>query len=452
MTESVVILGSTGSIGVSVLDVIRRHRDRYRVAGLSANQNVAVMARQCAEFRPDFAVMADPESAVKLAAEVRDNRTGSSTEIGADADAITAGNATEIAAGADAITDLAGNGADIIVCGIVGAAGLESTLAAVRGGGKILIANKEPLVMLGAQIMREARAAGATVIPIDSEHNAIFQCLPASAVSGVAGVAGVADAITSAADDGSADAITSADAVAGAAAGAVTGADAITGAANAGIARIWLTGSGGPFRELPRGDFATVTPAQACAHPVWDMGAKISVDSATMMNKGLELIEACALFGLGADDIQIVIHPQSVVHSMVEYLDGSIIAQLARPDMRVAIAYALGWPARIASGARPLNLAECGNLAFEAPDYDKFPALGLAQSAARAGGVLPTVMNAANEIAVAAFLAGELRFDRIPVVVEQVMNQAETAEADLESVLAADKNTRRIARRIIGEV
>ena len=394
MTESVVILGSTGSIGVSVLDVIRRHRDRYRVAGLSANQNVAVMARQCAEFRPDFAVMADPESAAKLTAEV-DN------------------NPTEIATGTDAITDLAGNGADIIVCGIVGAAGLASTLAAVRGGGKILIANKEPLVMLGAQIMREARAAGATVIPIDSEHNAVFQCLPASAVSD-------ADAITSATGDG--------------------------------IARIWLTGSGGPFRELPRADFAAVTPAEACAHPVWDMGAKISVDSATMMNKGLELIEACALFGLGADDIQIVIHPQSVVHSMVEYLDGSIIAQLARPDMRVAIAYALGWPQRIASGARPLNLAECGNLAFEAPDYDKFPALGLAQSAARTGGVLPTVMNAANEIAVAAFLAGELRFDRIPVVVEQVMNQHETAEADLESVLAADKNTRQITRRVIGEV
>ena len=434
MTESIVILGSTGSIGVSVLDVIRRHRDRYRVTGLSANQNVAVMARQCAEFRPDFAVMADPESAAKLAAEVRDK----STEIAADADAITTGNATEIAAGADAITDLAGSNADIIVCGIVGAAGLASTLAAVRGGGKILIANKEPLVMLGAQIMREARAAGATVIPIDSEHNAIFQCLPASAVAGK--YATDADAISGGTDN-DADTVTSADA------GADDNAYAITSAA--GIARIWLTGSGGPFRELPRADFATVTPAQACAHPVWDMGAKISVDSATMMNKGLELIEACALFGLGADDIQIVIHPQSVVHSMVEYLDGSIIAQLARPDMRVAIAYALGWPARIASGARPLNLAECGNLAFEAPDYDKFPALGLAQSAARAGGVLPTVMNAANEIAVAAFLAGELRFDRIPVVVEQVMNQHETAEADLESVLAADKNARQIARRVI---
>ena len=426
MTESVVILGSTGSIGVSVLDVIRRHRDRYRVAGLSANQNVAVMARQCAEFRPDFAVMADPESAVKLAAEISDAYTDSATEIGGGADAITSGNATEIAAGADAITDLAGNGADIIVCGIVGAAGLESTLAAVRGGGKILIANKEPLVMLGAQIMREARAAGGTVIPIDSEHNAIFQCLPASVVAGK--YATGADAVSGGTDDD---------------------AYAITSAAADGIARIWLTGSGGPFRELPRADFATVTPAQACAHPVWDMGAKISVDSATMMNKGLELIEACALFGLGADDIQIVIHPQSVVHSMVEYLDGSIIAQLARPDMRVAIAYALGWPARIASGARPLNLAECGNLAFEAPDYDKFPALGLAQSAARAGGVLPTVMNAANEIAVAAFLAGELRFDRIPVVVEQVMNQHETAEADLESVLAADKNAREITRGIV---
>ena len=393
MTDSVVILGSTGSIGVSTLDVIRRHPDKYRVTGLSASENLVAMRRQCAEFTPELAVMANPVAATRLAGELSE-----------------AGRKTQVLGGPEALSELAGCGADIVVCGIVGAAGLRSTLAAVRAGKKVLIANKEPLVMLGRLIMREARDHGATLIPLDSEHNAIFQCLPQNPEHGVC--------------------------------------------AAAGIHRILLTGSGGPFRQLPPEDFSRVTPEQACAHPNWAMGPKISVDSATMMNKGLELIEACALFSVGVSDIEIVIHPQSVVHSMVEYLDGSILAQLGSPDMRVAIANALGWPRRIDSGARRLSLLECARLDFEAPDHRRFPSIGLAREAARTGGTLPAVMNAANEIAVEAFLHNALRFDRIPRVVEQTMEQAVKQAAtgqncDLESVLAADRQARELCRELL---
>ena len=393
MTDSVAILGSTGSIGASTLDVIARHPDRYRVVGLAANRNLDAMRAQCARFKPEVAVMADPAAARQLAGELADTAA-----------------ATRVLGGADALAELAGGGADIVVCGIVGAAGLRSTLAAVRGGKKALIANKEPLVMLGELIMREARAHGATVIPLDSEHNAIFQCLPPAHWNGGNGSA----------------------------------------ARPPGIRKILLTGSGGPFRQLPLGEFARVTPAEARAHPNWQMGPKISVDSATMFNKGLELIEACALFSIAADDIEIVIHPQSVVHSMVEYVDGSILAQLGSPDMRVAIAAALGWPRRIDSGARRLSLLECARFDFEAPDHRRFPAIGLAREAARAGGTLPAVMNAANEVAVDAFLNRALSFDRIPQVVEQTMARADRANhCTPDNVLAADYEARRLCRELL---
>ena len=408
MTESVAILGSTGSIGVSVLDVIRRHPDKYRVAGLSANINLAALERQCAEFNPELAVMADEGAAKKLAGEL----TGADAVKGTD---------TRVLGGAEALSELAASGADIVVCGIVGAAGLRSTLAAVRGGKKVLIANKEPLVMLGQLIMAEARASGATVIPVDSEHNAIFQCLPQCLPQDSA---------------------------------QATPQNPGPGAARAwdtaGIHKLWLTGSGGPFRQLPPEDFSRVTPAQACAHPNWEMGPKISVDSATMMNKGLELIEAGVLFSMAVGDIEIVIHPQSVIHSMVEYVDGSILAQLSSPDMRVSIANALGWPRRIDSGARRLSLLDCAGFDFEAPDHRRFPSIGLARAAAHAGGAMPAVMNAANEVAVAAFLGKTLAFDKIPLVVERTMARSSAGPVcDLESVLAADRQARRLCRELL---
>ena len=408
MTDSVAILGSTGSIGASALDVIARHPDKYRVTGLSANGNLAVMRKQCAQFHPDLAVMADPAAARQLAGDLSD-----------------AGARTRVLGGAEALSELAGGGADIVVCGIVGAAGLRSTLAAVRGGGggggrKVLIANKEPLVMLGNLIMREARAHGATVIPLDSEHNAIFQCLPQNSNPN-------SNSNSNREREGASET-----------------------RRPPGIRKILLTGSGGPFRRLPLSDFRSVTPAQARAHPNWEMGPKISVDSATMMNKGLELIEACALFSIEADDIEIVIHPQSVVHSMVEYIDGSILAQLGSPDMRVSIANALGWPRRIDSGARSLSLIECSRFDFEAPDHRRFPSIRLAREAARAGGTLPAAMNAANEVAVDAFLNNALRFDHIPRVVEQTMERAEVGrDCTLESVLASDKQARRLCRELL---
>jgi len=396
--QSVAILGATGSIGVSALDVIARHPRQYRVAGLSAHANIDALRRQCARFQPDLAVMADAAAARRLADEL-------------------AGGATRVLGGGEALAELAA-AADIVVCGIVGAAGLASTLAAVRAGKKVLIANKEPLVMLGGLILREARSAGATVLPIDSEHNAIFQCVAAAAAHGTGAVPGDGGALPGARPDG--------------------------------LARIILTGSGGPFRRLPLGEFRYVTPAQACAHPNWDMGPKVSVDSATMMNKGLELIEACALFAVDESEVDIVVHPQSVVHSLVEFADRSVLAQLGPPDMRVAIAHALGWPQRIASGARRLSLTDCARLDFEPPDHRRFPCIGLARQAARAGGALPAAMNAANEVAVDAFLRGQLRFDRIAATVESSMARAAAGrDCTLEDALAADAQARRQCRELL---
>lgn len=395
--ESVAILGSTGSIGASALDVIARHPRQYRVTGLSANRNIDALRKQCAALQPAVAALADEASARRLAGEL-------------------AGRPTRVVGGDAGLAELAA-GADIVVCGIVGAAGLRSTLAAVRSGKKVLIANKEPLVMLGDYLLREARAHGATVIPVDSEHNAIFQCIAAGAGGGDGG--GVA-----------------------------------AGTRPRGLTRIILTGSGGPFRRLPLQEFGRVTPAQACAHPTWAMGKKVSVDSATMMNKGLELIEARALFAVDEREVDIVVHPQSVVHSLVEFADGSQLAQLGPPDMRVALAHALGWPRRIASGARRLSLTECARLDFESPDHRRFPCLGLARAAARAGGVLPAAMNAANEVAVDAFLRGQLRFDRIAEAVEAAMARALANAAGgacaLDDALAADAQARRQCREFLG--
>jgi 1-deoxy-D-xylulose-5-phosphate reductoisomerase len=284
------------------------------------------------------------------------------------------------------------------VAGIVGAIGLLPTLAAVRAGKIVLIANKDPLVMLGAEIMAQAQQHKATILPVDSEHNAIYQCMPGGGQGGMQ---------------------------------------------QCGIEKILLTGSGGPFRELPKAEFASITPAQACAHPNWEMGRKISVDSATMMNKGLELIEACVLFDVSPDFVSIVVHPQSIIHSMVQYVDGSILAQMGAPDIRTPIAHALGWPERIESGTERLDLLDIARLDFQPPDEDKFPALRLARLAAEVGGTLPTILNAANEAAVDAFLNEHISFDQIPTLIEKAMQEIpQQQERCLESVLEADKQAR----------
>ena len=379
------VLGSTGSIGVNTLDVVRMHPQRFSVFALSANRNVERILQQCLEFAPHYAVMADEASAQRLREAL-----------------LAADSATRVLSGQASISELAADErVDIVVAGIVGAIGLLPTLAAVRAGKTVLIANKEPLVMLGSEIMQEARDHGATIVPVDSEHNAIFQCMPDGGVRGVQAC---------------------------------------------GIEKILLTGSGGPFRETRLEEFPAITPDQACAHPNWEMGRKISVDSASMMNKGLELIEACALFDVAPDFVQIVVHPQSIIHSMVQYVDGSILAQMGAPDMRTPIAHALGWPERIESGTQRLDLVELSRFDFQAPDERKFPGISLSRSAAQAGGTLPTILNAANEVAVDAFLAGRLGFDRIPAVIEGAMEGVPwQAERSLESVLHADGQTRHYA-------
>jgi 1-deoxy-D-xylulose-5-phosphate reductoisomerase len=380
--RAVAILGSTGSIGVNTLDVIRLHPDRFSVFALTANLNVDALFAQCLEFSPDIAAMADEASAASLKIRLYQ-----------------AGSRTEVLQGEAANTELAGHAqVDVVVAGIVGAIGLLPTLAAARAGKTILVANKEPLVMLGSQIMHEALDHGATIVPVDSEHNAIFQCMPGGGADGML---------------------------------------------ISGIEKILLTGSGGPFREMAMREFAGITPEQACAHPNWAMGRKISVDSATMMNKGLELIEACALFDVPPDFVQIVVHPQSIIHSMVQYVDGSILAQMGAPDMRTPIAHALGWPDRIESGTKRLDLIELAHFDFQAPDEVKFPALRLARAAAQEGGTLPAILNAANEVAVEAFLNNGIGFDRIPVLIESAMDTIENQqERSLESVLEADQRSR----------
>jgi len=380
--QNIAIFGSTGSVGQSTLDVIARHPDRFSVTALSASTSVDKMAEQCAVFSPKFAIMADKESALRLTDKLVDLGLAQ----------------IEVKCGQTALTELAKSAEiDTLMAAIVGAAGLLPTLAAVRTGKRVLIANKEPLVMTGDLFMREAEKSGALILPIDSEHNAIFQCLP---------------------DDQS----------------------------KLGVRRIHLTASGGPFRGRKWSELADITPAQACAHPNWSMGNKISVDSATMMNKGLELIEASALFGISATDVEVIIHPQSIIHSLVEYEDGSFLAQLGAPDMRIPITHALSWPQRIESGAVSLNLAEIARLDFEQPDMANLPCLRLAREAASEGGAAPAVLNAANEVAVGAFLQSRLGFTKIPELIESVINSTNfSAPQSIDDVLQIDNEVRQYA-------
>jgi len=370
------ILGATGSIGKSTLDVVARHADRYRVFALAAHSSAEALLALCREHGPPYAVLAGSRPSAKLAADFR--------ECG-----------TELLFGAAALEAIAADRrCDVVMAAIVGAAGLASTLAAARAGKRVLLANKEALVMAGPLLTRAAREAGATLLPVDSEHNAVFQCL--------------SDARA--------------------------------------VRRIVLTASGGPFRLAPLETLDAVTPAQACAHPNWVMGPKISVDSATMMNKGLEVIEARWLFDVPPGAIEVVIHPQSIVHSLVEYIDGSLIAQLSNPDMRVPIAHALGYPERIASGARPLDLTAMKNLSFERPEERRFPCLRLAYAALERGGTASAVLNAANEVAVDAFLGGRLPFTSIARVIADTLDALPAAPAgDLAAVMAADAQARRAA-------
>jgi 1-deoxy-D-xylulose-5-phosphate reductoisomerase len=386
----VTVLGSTGSIGESTLDVIARHPARYRVFALSCATRWRELLRQCELHRPEFAVVVDADAALAL----RGALAG-------------AGLSVKVLQGEAGLVEIATDPrADTVMAAIVGAAGLVPTIAAARAGKRVLLANKESLVMAGSFFMQAVREGNADLLPIDSEHNAIFQCLPAGYRAGQRG---------------------------------------------AGVRRLLLTASGGPFRTCALAELETVTPAQAVAHPNWVMGRKISVDSATMMNKGLELIEACWLFGMPSAQVEVLIHPQSVIHSLVEYVDGSVLAQMGNPDMRVPIACGLGWPQRIESGASALDLLRTAALAFEAPDLVRFPCLGLAMDAAREGGSCPVVLNAVNEIAVEGFLEGRIGFTRIAAVNARVLESHARSEPEsLEHVKAIDHEARVAARRLVG--
>lgn len=381
----VTILGSTGSIGVNTLDVIARYPEQYRIVALTANSDVERFAGQCRQWQPQYAVMADPECAVRLRTLLADGHP--------DIEVLSGLEGLETAASLPET--------DYVMAAIVGAAGLLPSLAAARAGKRVLLANKEALVMSGRIFMDAVTENGAELLPIDSEHNAIFQAMPP---------------------------------------------DFRNGLEQAGVVRILLTASGGPFRNTPLAELERVTPEQACAHPNWVMGRKISVDSATMMNKGLEVIEACWLFNTSPDNIQVVLHPQSIIHSLVEYVDGSVLAQLGNPDMRTPIAHALAWPGRISAGVESLNLFDIGHLEFEEPDLRRFPCLRLAAEAMRAGGTATAVLNAANEVAVAEFLAGHLRFTGIPDVVETTLANVPGRPADnLERILESDREARAAA-------
>ena len=392
--QNITVLGSTGSIGVSTLDVLSRHPERYCLHAVTANTRVDLILPQIESYRPRFAVMRDERAAQQLVEQLRKaNISG-----------------TEVLSGEQGLLQVAADPeVHSVMAAIVGAAGLAPTMAAVQAGKKILLANKESLVMAGHLFMQAVEASGATLLPIDSEHNAIFQCMPSRYQ------AGNSHSLN-----------------------------------EEGVRRILLTGSGGPFRSTPLDQLQHVTPDQACAHPNWDMGRKISVDSATMMNKGLELIEACWLFDTTPDSIDIVVHPQSIIHSMVEYKDGSILAQLGNPDMRTPIAHALAFPERIDSGVASLDIIATARLDFEAPDYQRFPCLRLASEAAKAGGTAMAILNAANEEAVAAFLDQRLRFTDIPVIIEQVLAAVSSIEPQtLLQVQAADTEARERAQEAI---
>ncbi len=386
--KTIALLGATGSIGGSTLDVVARHPGRFRIGALSAHSRVDELLALCARFRPDAAVVADPAG------------------YGALRDGLQAlGLPTRALAGPAALDEVAADPAnDTVVAAIVGAAGVASTLAAARAGKRLLLANKESVVLAGDLLMQAAREGGATLLPVDSEHNAIFQCLPA---------------------DGS----------------------------RQGVRRLLLTASGGPFRGRDRASLAGVTPDQACAHPNWSMGRKISVDSATLMNKGLEVIEARHLFGLPPEAIEVVVHPQSVIHSLVDYIDGSVLAQLGNPDMRTALAHGLAWPERIDSGVAPLDLAALARFDFQRPDTDAFPCLALAYAALAAGRGATAVLNAANEVAVSAFLQGRLGFLGIPALIQASLDALPGGPSEsLDDLLALDADARRLAGTLLPTV
>ena len=389
--RQVSVLGSTGSIGVSTLDVIGRHSAEFAVYALAANRSVDAMLAQCLEHQPQFAVMVDETAAQllheKLPAECQ----------------------TQVLQGEEGLTQVVtAPEVDSVMAAIVGAAGLPSTLAAAKAGKTVLLANKESLVMGGHLLMEAVRESGARLLPIDSEHNAIFQCMPV--------------------DDWARPGL-------------------------AGISKVLLTASGGPFRTWSYEQMFNATPDQACAHPNWSMGRKISVDSASLMNKGLEFIEACWIFDLTPDLVDVVVHPQSIIHSMVQYLDGSVLAQMGNPDMRTPIAYGLGWPQRLASGVAPLDLVATARLDFEAPDEARFPCLRLAREAVATGGTAMAVCNAANEVAVEAFLGEKLRFTDIPLLIEAVMERVNVVEPTaLDVVESADNEARAVARELLANM
>ena len=393
MKKRLAILGSTGSVGGNTLDVVARHPERFEVVALAAGKNDSVLLSQCLEHRPRFAVMADADAAERLRGGLAERGMG-----------------TEVLCGAEALERIVTRSdVDAVMAAIVGAAGLPATLAAARAGKDVLLANKEALVMSGALFMAAVAEAGGQLLPIDSEHSAIFQSLPRGFACGRPGEL-----------------------------------------ERHGVRRILLTASGGPFRTTPVDRLARVTPQQACAHPNWVMGPKISVDSATMMNKGLEVIEAHWLFGAPLERIEVVIHPQSVIHSMVEYLDGSVIAQLGAPDMRTPIACALAWPERIEAGVAPIDFTTLGSLEFGRVDPQRFPCVRLAQEALRRGGTAPAILNAANEIAVESFLDERLPFTGIPEIIENVLGESAIEPlASLEQAYAADIEARGLARRFV---
>ncbi|MDD0967196.1 MULTISPECIES: 1-deoxy-D-xylulose-5-phosphate reductoisomerase [Pseudomonas] len=383
--QQITVLGATGSIGLSTLDVIARHPERYRAFALSGFTRLSELFALCVRHLPKYAVVPEAGAARSLQDDLR-----------------AAGLSTQVLVGEEGLCQVAAAPeVDAVMAAIVGAAGLRPTLAAVEAGKKILLANKEALVMSGALFMQAVRKSGSVLLPIDSEHNAIFQCMPH---------------------------------------------DFARGLSNVGVRRILLTASGGPFRQTPMTELAHVSPDQACAHPNWSMGRKISVDSASMMNKGLELIEACWLFDARPSQVEVVIHPQSVIHSLVDYVDGSVLAQLGNPDMRTPIANALAWPERIDSGVAPLDLFAVARLDFEAPDEERFPCLRLARQAAEAGNSAPAMLNAANEVAVSAFLDGRVRYLEIASIIEEVLNlEPVVALDDLDAVFTADATARTLA-------
>jgi len=385
--QQITVLGATGSIGLSTLDVIARHPDRYQVFALSGFTRLSELLALCVRHVPRFAVVPEANAARGLQDDLR-----------------AAGLSTRVLVGEEGLCQVAADPeVDAVMAAIVGAAGLRPTLAAVEAGKKILLANKEALVMSGALFMQAVRKSGSVLLPIDSEHNAIFQCMPHDFARGLGAV---------------------------------------------GVRRILLTASGGPFRQTPMAELAHVSPEQACAHPNWSMGRKISVDSASMMNKGLELIEACWLFDAKPSQVEVVIHPQSVIHSLVDYVDGSVLAQLGNPDMRTPIANALAWPERIDSGVAPLDLFAIARLDFQAPDEERFPCLRLARQAAEAGNSAPAMLNAANEVAVAAFLDGRVRYLEIASIIEEVLNlEPVVAVNDLDAVFTADAKARSLAEQ-----